>query len=131
MTIRLLDPTGTIAKTATKAESILETLQGRKVGFVYPGAKEQMPERLDIIRAGVRASGYALQPADIVSTVIDGKTDQLAPAIADVLAQKVAVYIAGGPVALRTAHKLSSSVPIIARLSVSGLMVTNRWPVLS
>lgn len=35
MTIRLLDPTGTIARTATKAESILETLQGRKVGFVF------------------------------------------------------------------------------------------------
>jgi hypothetical protein len=35
MTIKLLDPTGVVAKTATKAEALLETLRGRKVGFVF------------------------------------------------------------------------------------------------
>ncbi len=35
MTIELLDPTGTVAKTPRTEENILETLNGRKAGFIF------------------------------------------------------------------------------------------------
>ena len=35
MTIQLLDPTGVIAKSQRTAENILETLSGRKAGFIF------------------------------------------------------------------------------------------------
>jgi hypothetical protein len=35
MTIQLLDPTGVIATTQRTAENILETLSGRKAGFIF------------------------------------------------------------------------------------------------
>ena len=44
----------------------------------------------------------------------EGVADRLAPAIAEVLAQKVSVFIAAGPAALRVAQQASSTVPIVA-----------------
>lgn len=35
MTIQMLDPTGVIAKTQRTEETILETLSGRKAGFIF------------------------------------------------------------------------------------------------
>jgi len=35
MTIQLLDPSGVIAKSQRTAETVLETLNGRKAGFIF------------------------------------------------------------------------------------------------
>jgi len=35
MTIQLLDPTGALAISQRKAETVLETLSGRKAGFIF------------------------------------------------------------------------------------------------
>ena len=35
MTIQLLDPTGVIAKSRRTAETVLESLNGRKAGFIF------------------------------------------------------------------------------------------------
>ena len=35
MTIQMLDPTGVIANTQRRAETVLETLNGRKAGFIF------------------------------------------------------------------------------------------------
>lgn len=87
---------------------------GGKVGYVYVGAKELIPARLEVILAGMRASGHALAPGDIVWRSTEGAADRLAPAIAEVLAENVSVFIAAGPSALRVAQQATSTVPIVA-----------------
>ena len=87
---------------------------GRRIGYVYVGAKTMVPPRLEVILAGVRASGQALSPTDIVVRTTDGVGDRLDGLTAEVFAEKVSAYIAGGPAALRAAQRASSTVPILA-----------------
>ena len=87
---------------------------GGKIGYVYVGPKELVPARNDVVMAGVRSSGYALAPGDLVVQTTEGAADRVAPAIAEVLAQKVSVFIAGGPAVLRAAQQATRTVPIVA-----------------
>jgi putative ABC transport system substrate-binding protein len=87
---------------------------GGKIGYVYVGPRELIPARLEVIAAGVRASGHALAPSDLVVRSTEGVAARLAPAIAEILTEKVSVFIAGGPAALRAAQRASRTVPIVA-----------------
>jgi putative ABC transport system substrate-binding protein len=87
---------------------------GGKIGYVYVGPKELIPARLEILVAGVRASGYTPGAGDIVFRSTEGVAARLAPAIAEVFAQNVSVFIAAGPAALRVAQQASRTVPIVA-----------------
>jgi putative ABC transport system substrate-binding protein len=87
---------------------------GKKVGYVYIGSQALVAARVEIILAGLRASGQAMAKDDIVLRVIDGHVDKLGPAIKEVLDQKVGVFIAGGPAALRLSQQLTRTVPILA-----------------
>lgn len=87
---------------------------GGRIGYVYVGSKELIPARLEVIAAGMRESGHALAPGDIVWRSTEGVADRLTPAVDQVFAEKVSVFIAGGPAALRAAQHASATVPIVA-----------------
>lgn len=87
---------------------------GKKVGYVYVGTQSLVDARLEVLLAGVHSAGQPLSKQDIVVRVIDGDMGRLGGAIKEVLDQKVAAFIAGGPVALRLAQQATKSVPILA-----------------
>lgn|SRR5579883_1263095 len=108
------------AALALPAAARAQGRSGGKLGYVYVGPKEMIPSRVEMLAAGVRASGYALPPGDIVFRTTEGVADRLAPAIAEVLAQNVSVFVAAGPAALRVAppsrrRALCRSSPTISR----------------
>lgn len=102
------------AALAVPAVARAQGRSGGKIGYVYVGPKELIPSRLDLIAAGVRASGHVLAPGDLVVRSTEGVAERLAPAIAEILAEKVAVFIAGGPAALRASQRATRTVPIVA-----------------
>jgi putative ABC transport system substrate-binding protein len=102
------------AALAVPAVARAQGRSGGKIGYVYVGPKELVPARVDTIAAGVRASGYTLASEDLMVRVTEGRADRLAPAVAEVLAQKVSVFIAGGPPSLRAAQQATRTVPIVA-----------------
>ncbi len=102
------------AALAAPAVARAQGRSGCKIGYVYVGPKELIPARLETIVAAVRASGHVLAPDDVIFRSTEGVADRLAPAIAEVLAQKVSVFIAAGPAALRVAQQATRTVPIVA-----------------
>ena len=102
------------AALAVPAVARAQGRSGGKIGYVYVGPKELIPARLELIVAGVRSAGQVVAPGDLVFRSTDGVADRLAPAIADVLAQKVSVFIAAGPAALRVSQQATRTVPIVA-----------------
>ena len=99
---------------AVPAATRAQGRSGGKIGYVYVGPNELIPARLQLIAAGVRSTGYVLAPGDIILRSTEGVADRLAPAIAEVLAQKVSVFIAAGPAALRISQQATHTVPIVA-----------------
>lgn len=85
-----------------------------KVGFVYPGIRQMVPSRIDALTKGIRAAGYSASQIEIVTRVTDGDPNKIAPMTAEVLAQKVAVLIATGPVGIQSARALTKTLPIVA-----------------
>lgn len=84
-----------------------------KIGFVYQGTKQLVPSRLDALTSGVRASGYPSPQIEIVTRVADGDPAKIAPLVAEVLARKVSVFVATGPVVLHAARDITKTVPIV------------------
>jgi putative ABC transport system substrate-binding protein len=85
-----------------------------KVGFVYPGIRQMVPSRIDALTKGIRAAGYGVPRIEIVTRVTDGDPNKIATMTAEVLAQKVAVLIATGPVGIQSARALTTTLPIVA-----------------
>lgn len=84
-----------------------------RIGYVYVGPKELAASRVDLIVSGVRASGYRL-PLETVVRLTEGDPGKLEPMIADILDNRISVFVAAGPAALLTAKQATSTVPIVA-----------------
>ena len=85
----------------------------RKIGFVYVGPRDLAAPRVEVILAGVRAAGVQ-DEIEMVLRVTEGDPARLAPAIAEVLAQDIAVYVSIGPAVLQAVRKATDRVPIVA-----------------
>ncbi|HTR83354.1 MAG TPA: ABC transporter substrate-binding protein [Reyranella sp.] len=87
---------------------------GKKIGYVYVGPQSNATSRLEIILAGVRASGQALSKDDVVFRVTEGDPAKLDATVKEVLDHKITAFIAGGPATLRAALRLTKTLPILA-----------------
>lgn len=87
---------------------------GKKIGFIYIGTQSMMDARVDILLAGVRASGQSLSREEVVVRAIDGNVDNLGAALKEVFSQNISAFVAGGPAALRLAQQMTKTVPILA-----------------
>lgn len=83
-----------------------------KIGFVYVGPRDLAASRLEVIMDGVRSAF----PGEVVPVmrVTEGDPARLGPAIAEVLAEKVSVFVSVGPAVLRAVRAATETVPIVA-----------------
>ena len=84
-----------------------------RIGYAYVGAPELVGSRVELLVSGIRASGFQGEIEPVVR-LTGGDPSRLAPVVAEILAQKVAVYIAAGPAMVRVARAATDSVPIVA-----------------
>ena len=83
-----------------------------KIGFVYVGPRDLAAQRLDVIMSGIRST----YPGDVIPVmrVTEGDPSRLVPAVAEVLAENVSVFVAVGPAVLRAVRAATETVPIVA-----------------
>ena len=84
-----------------------------RVGFVYVGPRELAAPRVELIEAGLRSAGVQGE-IETVLRLTEGNPNRLAPAIEEVLARNVSVFVAVGPAVLREVRKQTATVPIVA-----------------
>jgi len=104
------------AAIAAALASRVATAQGRRparIGYAYVGPPELADARSALILEGLRASGYQGEVETILRST-GGDPARLPPVVADIFAQKVSVFIAAGPAALRTARQAANGTPIVA-----------------
>jgi putative tryptophan/tyrosine transport system substrate-binding protein len=87
---------------------------GGKIGYAYVGPESLAESRLQTILSGVRAAGQPVTRDDIAMKIPGPDIVNLAPAIKELLGQNLSAFIAAGPAALRLAHQMSKTVPILA-----------------
>jgi putative ABC transport system substrate-binding protein len=86
-----------------------------RIGFLYPGVTAVAAPRLDALRAGMKAAGYAeAAQAEIVVRAAEGDPTRMVPGAADLVAGKVDAIVAVSPSAVRAAKAATSTVPIVA-----------------
>ena len=94
-----------------------QTSEIPRIGFVYQGSQAAMALRAEAILSGLRVSGYAA-PAqiEIVARAAEGDPAQIAPLVADVIANNVRVIMASGPLILNAAR--SARAPFLLSQSI-------------
>src|SRR5260221_12400970 len=82
-----------------------QTPEVPRVGFVYSGSKAAAAPRIEAILSGLRGSGFpAPAQVPIVAPTPEGHPAQIAPPVAQRIAQNVDVSIATGPSGPQPAH---------------------------
>src|SRR5499433_4000416 len=92
-----------------------QTSEIPRFGFVYQGSQAAMALRVEAILSGLRVSGYAA-PAqvEIVARAAEGDPAEIVPLVAEVIAKKVSVIMASGPLVLNAARSATRTNPIVA-----------------
>jgi putative ABC transport system substrate-binding protein len=85
-----------------------------KVGFLFPGPDEVANSRRVPLLDGLRSEG--LREPDqltLITRSTGGDPSRILPLLNELVAEKVAVLIPTGPALTRTAHSLTTSIPIV------------------
>lgn len=88
-----------------------EAAKVQRVGFVAPGSPDR---QFDAFRRGLRELGYVEGKNVIVEArFAEGRSERLPGLVAELIALKVDVLLAGSPLGAVTAKKASTAVPIV------------------
>lgn len=86
-----------------------------QVGFLYPGPPAAAAPRIAAFTSGVQAGGLRVpDQATIILSAADGNAALLVPMATELVARKIDVIFAVGPEAVRAAHAVTTTVPIVA-----------------
>jgi putative tryptophan/tyrosine transport system substrate-binding protein len=96
-----------------------------RIGFLHPGQSTLVSNRISALREGLGKTGYG-EDVEIIARIANERPDQLPAMAADLIKEGVNAICAVAPLAVRAAHEITRSVPIIA-LDLESDPVANGW----
>lgn len=85
-----------------------------RIGYLTAGSQASVSARVESFREGLRKLGYVESKTAIIEwRYAEGKIDRLPALAADLVGQKVAVIVSGGPQTTRAARNATAAIPIV------------------